>query len=306
MKRPMGRHRRSVRRLDLVVEDLEERLLLSSAGQSARGLVLSAPAAEVAGRDLGPDFPEDEPSSSTSSSAAASGDRLPEADDLASAGTRTAATGDARTASTTQSDPILLGGVVAGVWMGLGAGAAAVSDSAGSPGALVMAPITHQGSLVVTGAPGGDRPPGGLLADEGVVRWPAPERPVATRVRPFESAARGLRAAGVSLPADRLAPGAEAIAPPRGFGLISDALPLFQDSLERAFDRFLTRIKDLGAGSSGTPESSDRWLPWLVLTATAGAGALVRWQRRGTDHGEEPGARARLGRHGLPGLPSAR
>jgi hypothetical protein len=205
----------------------------------------------------------------------------------------------------------LLDGVIVGVQTGLDTDAAAVSEPAGAPGALVTARIVQQGSFVVTGSAGGDRPPGGLLDDEDAARWPSPDLPAARRGRPIESAARRLKAAGVSLLADRPSPASEAIAPPRGFGLINDALPLFQDSLERGFDRFLTRIKDLGAGSSGTPESSDRWIPWLVLTATVGAGAaaLGRWRRWGMDRGEapgEPGPRARLGRHGLPGLPNAR
>jgi hypothetical protein len=86
---------------------------------------------------------------------------------------------------------------------------------------------------------------------------------------------------------------------------------LFQVTLEHAFDRFLAGIEDLGVGLSSKPESSDRWIPWLVLTAAAGLGAgagVRRWRWRG-DGNEEPGelgSGSKLGRHGLPGLPSAR
>jgi hypothetical protein len=307
MKRTIGGHPRTIRRLDLAVEDLEERFLLSTAAASSR-VGLSVPAVEVADRDPAPDFPEDEPPFS----AADRGDRLPEANNLASAsanasaGARPAAASDARSTNTTSSTPPLVSGVIVGVRQDLENGAAAVSDTAG---ALVPAPMTHQGSLALAGLPGGGRPPGTLRGDEGADRWPAVDLSAATRVRPFESASRGLKALGVSLSADRPRPGSEAIAPPRGSGLISEALPWVQGTLERAFDRFLSRIKDPGAGASGTTESSDRWIPWLVLTMTAGAGALGRWRRWGGDGGQAPGApgpEARLGRHGLPGLPSAR
>jgi hypothetical protein len=208
------------------------------------------------------------------------------------------------------SNPIAPSGVIFSVRTGQETGAAAVSDLADFPAGLASAPGLHSGLLVLDSSPVGARPPAGLLADEGAARWPAPDLPAPTRVHPFEPAARGLKAAAASLPTDRPAPGSEALAPPRGFGLISDALPLFQVSLECAFDRFLTGIKDLGAGSSNTHESSDRWIPWLVLTATAGLGAAarVRWQHCAADAGEEPGApgpEGRLGRHGLPGFASA-
>jgi hypothetical protein len=201
--------------------------------------------------------------------------------------------------------------VIVSVVTSLDAGPAAVSDAAGAPGALVTAPVLRQASLALAGAPGGDRPPGGRLAGRDEVRWPARDLPPATRIRPFDSAARGLVAAGLSLAAVRPAPGSAAIAPPRGLGLIGDALPLFQDTLERSFDRFLSRIKDLGAGTSSTLESPDRWIPWLLLAVTAGAGALGRWRRWGSDDGDghmpdAPCPEGKLGRHGLPGLPRAR
>jgi 4-amino-4-deoxy-L-arabinose transferase-like glycosyltransferase len=313
MKRTIGGHPRTIGRLDLAVEGLEERFLLSTGAISTRGAGLPVPAAEIAGKDPAPDFPEDEPASSANSSAADRGDRLLEADDLviaianASASARPAATSSAPSTATELSNPVL---VIVGVRQDLDNGAAAASDGAGAPGALVPAPITHQGLLTLAGLPGGGRPPGTLRADEDADRWPALDLSAATRVRPFESAARGLDALGISLSADRPRPGSEAIAPPRRSGLMSEALPLLQGTLERAFDRFLSRIKDPGgAGASGTTESSDRWIPWLVLTITAGAGALGRWRRWGMDGGEAPGmpgAEARLGRHGLPGLPSAR
>jgi hypothetical protein len=311
MKRTMGRHPRTVRRLDLAVEDLEERFLLSGAGPSSRGLLLSALAAEVAGRDPAPDFPEDEPPLAIGSSAVDPGDRLPEADDVASRGAHGATTGDARPASATVSGPILLGGMIVSVRTGPDISAAVASDPASSSAALVTAPIAHQGSPAPAGTPGGDHPPGGLIVDERAAQWPAPDLLAPTRVRPFESAASGLKIAVGSLPADRPAPGSEVLAPPRGFGLITDALPLFQVTLERAFDRFLAGIEDLGVGSSSKPESSDRWIPWLILTATAGlgAGAGVRrwcWRGDGNEEPGEPGSGSKLGRHGLPGLPSAR
>jgi hypothetical protein len=135
--------------------------------------------------------------------------------------------------------------------------------------------------------------------------------PVVTRVRPFESSANGLKAAGFSVPADRQVSGSEAIAQPRGLGLISDPIPLFQHTLQRAFDRFLTRMKDIGASSSSGPESSVRWVAWLALMVTgiAGAGAFGRWRFWGLNEDEErsqPSAGGKLGRHGLPGLPSVR
>jgi hypothetical protein len=313
MKRTIEGHPRTIRRLDLAVEDLEERFLLSTAAISSRGAGLSALAVEIAGKDPAPDFPEDEPASS----AADRGDRLPEAENLASAsanagasaGARPATASAARSTDTELSNPVLVSGLIVGVRQDLDNGAAAASDAAGAPGAVVPAQVTHQGSLALAGLPGGGRPPGTLRADEGADRWPAPDVSAATRVRPFGSAARGLKALGLSLSPDHPAPGSEAIAPPRRSGLISEALPLVQGTLERAFDRFLSRLKDPGGGASGTTESSDRWIPWLVLTITAGASALGRWRRRGVDDGEAPGTpgpEARLGRHGLPGLLSAR
>jgi hypothetical protein len=288
----MCKHQRLVRHRSLGIEDLEGRFLLSGSSLS-KGLPLLVPAVQVASEQRVPDSPEDELPSSAASRA---DDDPPDANDLTAA--RVVAASSARTVIA--SGPGLPGGpiVVLRADSDIGTYVAA---------GLSAASVMHQSPLPVAGSLGGDRPNGILLTEEGTLKWPEPGLSAATRELPFGRSTGDLWAASALPLANRLAAGSEAIAPPRGFGLIGETLPFVRASVEQAFARFLTRIEGLGAGQSGRQESPARWVPWIVLTLVAGTGALALRRLRPADDGvgeEEPILGGRIGRHGLPGVPS--
>jgi hypothetical protein len=304
MKQTMWKHQRSVRNCSPGVEDLEDRFLLSGGGSLSRGIPLLVPAVQVASEPKALDSPEDEPPYSP---AARTDDDPPDPGDLTVA--RTAATSSARTAPTTTSDAGAPGGPIVVIRTGSDIGAVVVSTAATLPAASVATPVVNPPSLPVTGSLGGDRPNGVLVSEEGPVERLEPGLPAATRVRPFGSPTRALRAANAFPLADSTAAGSAAIAPPRGFGLIGETLPFARTSLEQALARFLSRIEGLGVGRSSGQESPASWIPWLVLTVAAGAGAAALRRRSRADDGDCKDAtilQGRIGRHGLPGVPDPR
>jgi hypothetical protein len=283
------------------VDLLEERFLLSGGAAALRGLPFAAPAVEVAS-GAAVDSPEDEPSYSP---AAHADDDPPDAGDVVSA--RSIPTTGARAASEAAQPA----GPVAVVLGTVSASTAVVSNTEGGSMALVAGPLGHAPASPVPGFAGGPRPASAVILalDENPLRGWQPDVPHSSPETPADSAARALKAAGVSAVERKPAAGSEAIAPPRGFSLITEALPFARDSLERAIGRFLTRIESLGVGRPAWQESLASWIPWLVLTVAASAGAAGWWRRQGVEDGAEqdkPGRSGRIGRHGLPGLPSPR
>jgi hypothetical protein len=307
----MRKHPRSFRGLALGVESLEERFLLSGIGSSSRGVAFSLPAAQVASRDPGTDAPEDEPAWAPEASVTRSGGRLIEADDLPSVRTVSAGTNNSRvvTIPAPASNVVGAGGLIAGVRAGLDGGPGIAFDVAGTSAATAAVMAGHQGTVSLAGAASGDRPPGGLLAVGGTLQWPTSDLPAALRERRWDLAWRNLKQAAAALEASHPGRGVAWIAPPRGLGPIADALPVVQATIEHAFDRLLAGFAALGAGASHGSETPARWIPWLVLTATAGAGAIACGRHGSAAQAAAAGApwrRAKIGRHGMPGLPSAR
>jgi hypothetical protein len=303
MKQTMWKHRRSVRTGSLGVEGLEDRFLLSGGGSLSKGFSLRVPAVQVWSEPEAPGSVEDEPPLSAASSASHGSGDPSDASDLAA--TRAAMASGARSA--TAGDPGTPGGLIVVVLTGSDVGTTVVSSTASASAALVATPGMHQQSLSAAGSLGGVRPSGFLRADEAVVERPELGLRSSTRAHPSGPSTRDRRAAAV-LPASPTA-GSEAIAPPRGCGLISETLPFVRTSLEQGLARFLTRIEALGAGRSGWQDSPARWVPWFILTITAGMApiALKRsWRAEDGDSVDERILGGRVGRHGLPGLPSSR
>ena len=118
---------------------------------------------------------------------------------------------------------------------------------------------------------------------------------------------RDLKAAFAPALANHVKARLQAIAPPRGFQLITEMFPFARGSLELAVDRFLGRIEGLDGARADRQDSPARWIPLLVLSATGAPGA-VAWRRRKEAEREQqacaPGLKIKLGKHGLPGLPT--
>jgi hypothetical protein len=171
-----------------------------------------------------------------------------------------------------------------------------------------VASVTLQAAVPVADAPANVRPSSVLPPGQATLRWSELGHLPATGASRFGSPASARKAAGTIAPRDRWASRSEAIAPPRGFGLITAGLPLVRASLGQALDRLLTRIEDLGGGQAVRSGSLPGFVPIFVVLAVAAARgaaiAVARLRRHEADFAGEAGAEGRIGRHGLPGLPS--
>jgi hypothetical protein len=298
MKPTMRKHQKSFRHCSLCVDVLEERLLLSGGSFATKGIPLAAVA--VAHQARASDFSESDDGPSGASQASRPDTDPTEDENVASV--RAAAT--TGTSARAASDPGLSTGSVIGIRSGPDAGTVfATGFASGSAGTLMAsaaAVAVHPAAPSVAGSPGVDRPASLASRDASAVKWPEPDLPPATGKDAPGSAASGPAAA---------APGVEPIAPPRGFGLITEAFPFVRASLEQAVDRFLTRIEEIRPGSAQWHGSAQSVTVLEVLLFAAAARAVARKCRREADREEtacEPGTGHRIGRHGLPGLPSPR
>jgi hypothetical protein len=295
MKQTMRKHQKSFRHCSLCVDVLEERLLLSGGSFGTKGVALAAVA--VAHQARASDFSE---SDDGPSGASRPDTDLTEDENVVSV--RAAAT--TGTSARAASDPGLSAGSVIGIRSGPDAGTVFASGfdsvSAGTPMASAAAVAVHPAAPSVAGSPGVDRPASLVSRDASAAKWPGPDLPPASEKGASGSAASGPAAA---------APGVEPIAPPRGFGLITEAFPFVRASLEQAVDRFLTRIEEIRPGSARWHGSARPLTLLELLLFAAAARAVARKCRREADREEracELGTGQRIGRHGLPGLPSPR
>ena len=285
MKQTMWKHQRSVRNCSLGVEDLEDRFLLSGGGSVVERASAAQPAVQVQSEPRAPDYPEDEPPFSAASSGSRADNDPHDASDLTVA--HAAATSGARTATATRAIRARRGGRSSSFEPVPTSVRSSSPPPPARPRRRSPPRLVHPPSLPVAGSLGGDRPNGILLSDEDAVERLEPGLPAATRVRPFGPSPETI--SGPPAPSRWRIPRRRdptAIAPPRGFGLIGETLPFVRTSLEQAVARFLTRIEGLSASRSGWQESPSRWVPWLVLTVAAGAGAVALRRRWRADDGD--------------------
>jgi hypothetical protein len=287
----------------LCLEVLEERFLLSGGAIAARRLPApTADAADVSagGDSRGADFPEDETSAALGPAHAPS-----DVEDLAPGRVAGANVSQPAIGTALPGGPVLLarGGPELGVIPASVAGDTPVSVSAVPTGRPI--PPAVPGVADDVRPPGSASPQAGTFGPSG----PGfPRSPGVPRAKPFVDGPRAANVAGVAGPA---AVRTEPMVPVRGFGLATEALPFARESLARAFDRFFRRFEAPGGGLAGRRESSSPLVPSLVAMLVAAVAVEVealrlRRRRAGARPDTSPECPAgRIGRHGLPGLPSS-
>jgi hypothetical protein len=188
--------------------------------------------------------------------------------------------------------------------------ALSVAATAGWSVALSTGAVGHAVLSSLSNSAGGDRPAGPALPVANALRWWETELPQTLLPEVLGSVVSNVRAASGAAAAGSVAARSGERAPLRGLHLITEAVPFAQGAVEQAFSRLLTRMEGLGTGRPPLNEAPIRWIPWIILTVAGGAVATAeRWRRWGTDLEGAPrtcSAVAKIGRHGLPGLPGPR